>query len=375
MALAPGVRIGSYEVTSLLGSGGMGEVYRARDTKLQRDVALKILPDTFAADPARLARFEREARTLAALNHPLIAHLYGFEHAETTYALAMELVEGEDLALRIARGPIQLDEALPIARQIAEAVEAAHDAGIIHRDLKPANVKVRPDGVVKVLDFGLAKALEPAAATSPSVTQVPTLTSPALMTGAGMLLGTAAYMSPEQARGKPADHRSDIWAFAVVLYEMLTGRRAFDGDDVSTTLASVLKDRIDSAALPADTPVALRRLLRRCLEKDPRRRLASMADARLEIDEAMSSAQEETSLAPGAAAERKPRGWGRWVPWLVAGVASTVAAASGMLRSQPRTTEQPPKVACETNGPDTGPAAARSLGLSPDGRRVLGRTP
>ena len=228
MPLSAGTRLGPYEILSALGAGGMGEVYRARDTKLDRDVAIKILPEAFAADTERLARFQREAKTLASLNHPNIAHIHGLEESDGVRALVMELVEGEDLAQRIARGAIPVDEALPIAKQIAEALEAAHEQGIIHRDLKPANIKVRPDGTVKVLDFGLAKAMEPTGVASPSVSQSPTITTPA-MTEAGMILGTAAYMSPEQARGKPVDKRTDIWAFGCVLYEMLTGQRAFDG--------------------------------------------------------------------------------------------------------------------------------------------------
>src|SRR5207342_1397187 len=220
--LAPGLRLGSYEILSALGAGGMGQVYRARDTKLNRDVALKILPDAFASDLDRLARFTREAQTLASLNHPNIAHIHGLEESGGVRALVMELVEGEDLSQRIARGPTQLDDALPIAKQIAEALEAAHEQGIVHRDLKPANIKVRTDGTVKVLDFGLAKAMEPAGASSPGISMSPTITTPA-MTQAGMILGTAAYMSPEQARGGAVDRRADIWAFGVVLWEMLTG--------------------------------------------------------------------------------------------------------------------------------------------------------
>src|SRR5438093_1171265 len=224
--------------------------------------------DAFASDPERLARFEREAKTLASLNHPHIAAIYGFEKSGGLHALVMELVEGEDLSQRIARGAIPLGEALPIAKQIAEALEAAHEQGIIHRDLKPANIKVRADGTVKVLDFGLAKAMEPAGATSPNVSRGPTIASPAMMTGVGMILGTAAYMAPEQARGKTVDTRADIWAFGCVLFEMLTGRRAFGGEDVTDTVAAVLKSEPDWTVLPAATPAPIRRLLRRCLEKD-----------------------------------------------------------------------------------------------------------
>ena len=279
MALTPGIRLGVYEITAQIGEGGMGQVYRATDTTLSRQVAIKILPDAFAADPERLARFEREAKTLASLNHPHIAAIYGVEKSGGTLALVMELVEGDDLSQRIARGAIPLDEALPIAKQIAEALEAAHEQGIIHRDLKPANIKVRADGTVKVLDFGLAKAMEPASGALPSMSMSPTITTPA-MTQAGMILGTAAYMSPEQARGKTVDKRADIWAFGVVLHEMLTGQRLFTGEDITDTLAAVLKTATGLAALPAATPAGLRRLLRRCLEKDPRRRLQAIGEAR-----------------------------------------------------------------------------------------------
>ena len=229
MAIGPGSRLGPYEVTALIGEGGMGKVWRAHHTGLKRDDALKVLPDAFASDPDRLARFRREAQVLASLNHPNIAHVYGLEQSDGVQALVMELVEGPTLADRIAQGPIPVDEALPIAKQIAEALEAAHEQGIIHRDLKPANIKVRPDGTVKVLDFGLAKALEPMSGTRVDATASPTITSPAMMTGVGVLLGTAAYMSPEQARGKAVDKRSDIWAFGCVLYEMLTGRARVRG--------------------------------------------------------------------------------------------------------------------------------------------------
>ncbi len=297
MALSAGTRVGSYEITDSLGAGGMGEVYRARDTKLDRDVAIKVLPDLFAEDPERLARFQREARTLAALNHPNIATIHGIEESSTVgaglsrpmHALVMELVEGETLAERIATSAIPIDEALRIAHQIAEALQAAHEQGIIHRDLKPANIKVRPDGTVKVLDFGLAKALE-APAGSSALSMSPTITSPAMATGVGVLLGTAAYMSPEQAKGKPADKRSDIWAFGCVLYEMLTGRHAFQGDDVTETLAAVVLREPDWNALPADLSPAIRVLLRRALERDRRKRLADAAAALVLIEEAPSLA-------------------------------------------------------------------------------------
>jgi hypothetical protein len=253
-------------------------VWCATDTNLGRQVAIKILPDAFAHDPDRLARFEREAKTLASLNHPNIAVIHGLEKADGIRALVMELVEGPTLADRIGQGPILVDEALPIARQIAEALEGAHEQGIIHRDLKPANIKVRSDGTVKVLDFGLAKAMEPMGAMSPSASMSPTITTPA-MTQAGIILGTAAYMSREQAKGRPADRRSDVWAFGAVLYEMLTGRRAFEGEDISDTLASVLKSDPDWTALPTDVSAAIRTLLRRCLAKDRRQRIADASVA------------------------------------------------------------------------------------------------
>src|SRR5262245_19976779 len=242
--LPSGPRLGPYEIVSALGAGGMGEVYRARDTKLDRDVAIKVLPELFVSDPERVARFQREAKTLAALNHPHIGGIYGLEDADGVRALVLELVDGPTRIDRIALGPIPLDEALPIAKQIAEALEAAHEAGIIHRDLKPANIKLRPDGTVKVLDFGLAKALETTPG-SVNVTASPTITTPAMMTGVGMILGTAAYMSPEQAKGRQADKRSDVWAFGCVFYEMLSGRRAFEGEDVGDTLANILKAEPD----------------------------------------------------------------------------------------------------------------------------------
>ena len=294
MTIAVGTRLGPYEVRAPLGAGGMGEVYRARDSRLQRDVALKVLPEAFSNNPERLQRFEREAKALAALNHPHIANIHGLEESHRSsvsghviLALVMELVEGPTLAERIAAGTIPMDEALPIAKQIAEALEAAHAAGIIHRDLKPSNIKVRPDGTVKVLDFGLAKALESSAERDPNtLANSPTLTSPA--SRAGVILGTAAYMSPEQAAGQPVDERADIWAFGVVLYQMLTRQPPFAGESVTLVLANVLKSDPDWTRLPADTPPAVRRLLRRCLTRKPRERLHHIADARIEIEETLS---------------------------------------------------------------------------------------
>ena len=304
LALTPGTRLGVYDVIAPIGEGGMGQVYRATDTTLGRQVAIKILPDAFASDPDRMARFEREAKTLGSLIHPHIAAIYGFEKSAAMHALVMELVEGEDLAQRIARGAIPFDEALPVAKQIADALEAAHEKGIIHRDLKPTNIKIRPDGTVKVLDFGLAKAVDPAGTSSVDAMHSPTLTARA--TQMGMIIGTAAYMAPEQAKGKSVDQRADIWAFGVVLYEMLTGRRAFQGDDISEVLASVLKTDPDLSVVPADVSPSVHRLLRRCLEKDPRRRLSAIGDARLELDEIEPAAPAvRATAAPGAPFDRR----------------------------------------------------------------------
>jgi Tol biopolymer transport system component len=326
MTLSPGTRLGPYQVTAQIGAGGMGEVYRATDTTLARSVAIKVLPESVALDAERLARFEREAKTLASLNHPNIAQVYGFEKVDASTgsgqsgfrALVMELVEGPTLADRIAAGPIPIDEALPIARQIAEALEAAHDHGIIHRDLKPANVKVRADGTVKVLDFGLAKALDTVAAVA-GVSLSPTITSPA-MTHAGVILGTAAYMSPEQARGRPTDRRADIWAFGCVLFEMLAGRRPFPEEEtVSDTIAGVLKAEPSWDAL-SDAPPYVRALVERCLRKDVRRRLSHIAEARIAIDEGGTTAVQR----PEAATTR-----GRFLWPAVAAAAALIAAALG----------------------------------------------
>jgi eukaryotic-like serine/threonine-protein kinase len=300
LTLTPGTLLGVYEVNTQIGAGGMGEVYRARDTKLNRVVALKILPDAFAADSDRLVRFRREAQVLASLNHPNIAHLYGLEDAGSTHALVMELVDGPTLADRIAQGPIPLAEALPIARQIAEALEAAHEQGIVHRDLKPANVKVRDDGTVKVLDFGLAKALDPATASSTGMMNSPTLTARA--TQLGVILGTAAYMAPEQARGKVVDRRADIWSFGVVLDEMLTAQRTFKGEEISDVLAAVLRQDIDWTALPAGTPPRLTRLLERCLDRDLRERLRDIGEARIEIARILEGAPDRVVASASASA-------------------------------------------------------------------------
>ncbi|MBI3049747.1 MAG: serine/threonine-protein kinase [Acidobacteria bacterium] len=391
MSLNPGTRLGVYEVVAAIGQGGMGEVYRARDTKLDRDVAIKILPEAFAHDPERVARFQREAKTLAALNHPNIGGIYGLEEytsvvsgfSRTGAALVLELVEGPTLADRIARGPIPLNEALAIARQIAEALEAAHEHGIIHRDLKPANIKVREDGTAKVLDFGLAKALGPAEAghqvpqgggdrgvrLQPDLTASPTLSM--RTTQAGVVLGTAAYMSPEQAKGKLADKRSDVWAFGCVVYEMLTGRRAFEGDDVTDVLVSVLGKEPDWRALPDNTPPAIRRLVRRCLEKDRKERLPDIGVARLEIKEAATIPRTE-AVAPLPV--RRVRVWQR--PAAAASIGVSIAAATGLavwglIRPAPaalvRLTVTPPA------GQVVGTAADsdHDLTISADGTRVL----
>ena len=324
MTLQPGSRLGHYDVTAKLGEGGMGEVWRATDTQLNRDVALKILPEAFATDPDRLARFQREAQVLASLNHPGIAAIYGIEEDEGTRALVLELVEGPTLADRIAKGPIPVDEALPIAKQIAEALEAAHEAGVIHRDLKPANIKVREDGTVKVLDFGLAKALDPSPASDPS--ESPTLTAAA--TQMGVIMGTAAYMSPEQARGKPVDKRADIWAFGVVLYEMLTGHRAFQGEDVSLTLSAVLQREPEWEVLPLNIPHGLDTYLRRCFQKDPRQRVQAIGDVRL----AMEGAFETGGQAAGSVAAVAPSPWRRVLPAIAtAVVVGGVAVPAGWL--------------------------------------------
>ncbi len=365
MALAVGTRLGSFEILSAIGSGGMGEVYRARDTKLNREVAIKILPEAFAADAERVARFQREARVLASLNHPHIAAIYGLENADGVTALVMELVEGENLAWRLARGAISLDEALPLAKQIAEALETAHEQGIIHRDLKPANINLRPDGTVKVLDFGLAKTTEPVFS-SGDVAQSPTITSPA-MTRIGVILGTAAYMSPEQAKGSAANKRSDMWAFGCVLYEMLTGSRAFRGDDVGDTLAAVLRSQPDWSALPRDTPAAIRRLLRRCLVKDVKARIADASIARIEIEDVQSGANVDGEVVQKTV-ERRER-----LVWVSALVLVTLLAAGATAWMRPRAPAASPRLARFTIMLPSGnrfSSAARLMALSPDGTAI-----
>ncbi len=353
-----------YEVTAAIGEGGMGQVWRAHDTKLNRDVALKILPDSFASDRDRLARFEREAQVLASLNHPNIAHLYGVEEEGQTRALVMELVKGPTLADRIEGGSIPLADVLSIARQIAEALEAAHEQGIVHRDLKPANVKVREDGMVKVLDFGLAKALDPTSASGADVNNSPTFTANA--TQMGMILGTAAYMSPEQAKGKVVDKRADIWAFGVVLYEMLAARTMFSSENVSETLAQVILKDPDWGTLPPATPRALRDLLRRCLVRDPRNRLRDIGDARIAIHEA-----EKEAAAPAvhpettAASRRRERVLG------AAALLFMLTTAGVLVRSTLAPEPALETVRFDVFPPGTNTASAvRWLELSPNGRHL-----
>jgi Tol biopolymer transport system component len=377
-----GNRLGVYEITAQIGEGGMGRVYKARDSQLGRDVALKVLPEGLTQDAERLARFEREAKLLASLNHPNIAHIYGLETSGGSPALVMELVEGPTLADRLAQGSLSITESLSIARQIAEALEEAHEKGIVHRDLKPQNVKASIEGKVKVLDFGLAKAMEPTGAASASgtapggavnLTYSPTLTSPAMgATVAGVILGTAAYMSPEQARGGAVDERADIWAFGVVLYEMLCGARLFASDTVSDTLAGVLKTEIDFGALPEETPPAVRRLLKRCLERNPKNRLHSIADARIVLDEIARGPAEAPPEAL-AAAGSSGRSAVRWLTWagllaagLLAGWGLTQVAESGSAARH-----VPVRARLTVALPADAPLAAGnflpSLAFSPDG--------
>ena len=358
MPFESGTRVGPYQVSGPLGAGGMGEVYRATDTNLGRQVAIKVLPASVAADVDRLARFEREAKTLAALNHPHIAAIYGLERTANTTALVMELVEGPTLADRIAQGALPLDDVLPIATQITDALAAAHDQGVVHRDLKPANIKVRPDGTVKVLDFGLAKTIEPdatsALAGAPSLS--PTITSPA-MTQAGVLLGTAAYMSPEQARGKAVDKRADIWAFGCVLFEMVTGRRAFGGNDVTETITAVMRDQPDLNLAPAQ----IRRALAHCFEKDPRKRLRDIGDVWALLDDHVP--------VPGVRAVATPA-WRRLLPWALVTATSAVAVVVSVSHLT-ETRVVPPPVRFQLQIPSE--AGSATPLISPDGTRVAYR--
>jgi Tol biopolymer transport system component len=363
--LTSGTRIGTYEIIDAIGAGGMGEVYRARDTKLRREIAIKILPEMFASDAGRVARFQREAELLATLNHPHIAAIYGTDDSSGVLALVLELIEGETLAERIERGALPLDDALAIARQLVDALEAAHDRGIVHRDLKPANIKVTPDGSVKVLDFGLAKIAEAGGVAGSGSGGAPLSMSPTLSvhaTGAGVILGTAAYMAPEQARGKPVDRRVDIWAFGCVLFEMLTGRQTFGGDTVSDAVAAILRGDVDWNALPEPMPPAIVRLLRRCLEKDPQKRLPHIGVARLEIGEALSDAPPARPSPPPVTFRRER------VVWLaVAAVLGSIAAALIVRTAQPPPDARPFQL--EVTTPPT--PDAMSFAIAPDGEHLV----
>ena len=368
MALTLGARLGPYEITAKIGEGGMGEVYQATDTNLKRVVAIKVLPESVASGGERLARFQREAEVLASLNHPNIGAIYGLEDAAGSKALVMELVEGPTLADRIAQGAIPLDEALPIAKQITEALEAAHEQGIIHRDLKPANIKLRPDGVVKVLDFGLAKALEPTGS-DVLASQSPTITTPA-MTQAGMILGTAAYMSPEQAKGRTVDKRSDVWAFGAVLYEVLSGQRAFDGEDMTDVLGAVVRLEPAWDVLPLDTPPVLTMFLKQCLKKDPKQRVPDIAAMRLALEGAF-----ETGVSEAAAsiAVSQPAVWRRAWPLAVASLVTAVVVSFGW-SAWPTSPEPRPvtRFVDESSvGRVIGDNSRPLMAFSPDGRHFV----
>ena len=376
MTIAPGTHIGPYEITAKLGEGGMGVVWKAKDFHLGREVALKVLPEGFTEDPERLQRFEREAKVLASLNHPNVAQIYGLEASGDTRALIMELVEGPTLAERLEQGSLPLDESLSIARQIAEALEEAHEKGIVHRDLKPQNVKASIEGKVKVLDFGLAKAMDPAGTASGAPSASRLAASPTLTLGAtvqGVILGTAAYMAPEQARGTGVDARADIWAFGVVLYEMLSGRTAFTAETVPDTLAAVLTREIDWSALPESTPPAIRRLLRRCLERKPKSRLHSIADARIVIDEVLAGVAEPAPIAvPAPAAAVPPRS--RWLLPAVAVAAIAVGFAAGRFAGGPATSAAESELEVALALPADYSLSTRDLvelAISPDGRRQV----
>jgi serine/threonine-protein kinase len=369
MTLQPGTGVGSYEIIAPLGAGGMGEVYRAKDTKLGRDVALKILPASFTNDPDRVARFRREAQVLASLNHPHIAQIYGLEEANGTQFLVLELVDGESLDKRIARGRIPVDEALGIAKQIAEALEAAHEKGIIHRDLKPANIALTKDGSVKVLDFGLAKAVETMGAPVDAMNS-PTITTPAMMTGVGVILGTAAYMSPEQAKGRAADRQSDIWAFGCVLFEMLTGTRAFVGDDVGDTLASVLAREPQLDVIPATVPRPIRTLLKGCLAKDRKQRIGDVSTVVFVLRESASLAGADGSRAADAPLRsRRPA----TIVWVAAGMVISAILAAGAvwvaMRPTPRVTRT--TIATDVATTLTINGLDRDIAITPDGSRIV----
>jgi len=358
MGVAAGTRLGGYQIVALLGTGAMGEVYRARDSKLNRDVALKVLPATFAADAERLGRFRREAQVLASLNHPNIGAIYGLEDSTDAHALILELVDGPTLADRIAQGPMSIDEARSVARQIADALDAAHERGVVHRDLKPANIKIRTDGTVKVLDFGLAKALDRAGLAHDDT--VSGLTVAIQETQPGVVLGTPAYMSPEQARGRAVDKRGDVWAFGCVLFEMLAGCRAFAGDTMTDVLAGVIERSPDWSRLPPGTPPPIDRLLRRCLDKDVKRRLRDIGDARVDMDDVQGT--------PPVVAAGRPSHRERFV-WAALAIAAAGLAAFGAMRFRPSVPA--PEVRFETTLPPGTPTNFAQLAISPDGRQLV----
>src|SRR5687767_836414 len=361
MSLQPGTRLGVYEIQSALGAGGMGEVYRARDSKLGRDVAIKVLPEAVVSDPERVVRFEREAQLLAAINHPHIAGIYGLEQTSSQHFLAMELVEGESLAERLRGGALPLDETLAVARQIGEALAAAHEKGIIHRDLKPANVMLTRDGSVKVLDFGLAKIVDSPSAASSSVSMSPTLSLPATM--AGTILGTAAYMSPEQARGRSVDKRTDVWGFGCVLFEMLSGKRAFEGEDATETIAAVVRAEPNWSALPKDVPARVASVIRGCLVKEPRQRFADISIPLYLLGE-----DRVPATAPPPVANRARRAF---LPWSAVALLAAALVATVALWAPWQTREaEPMRFAIVT--PPAQPvqvsATDRVVEISPDGR-------
>jgi len=372
MTLSPGTRLGPYEIVAPLGAGGMGEVYRARDTRLGREVAVKVLPEEFAKDAERLARFQREAQILASLNHPNVAAIYGIEESKGVRALVLELVEGPTLAERLAKGALPVAEALDVCRQIASALEAAHESGVIHRDLKPANVKISPAGEVKVLDFGLAKGTPtPASGSDPHLSHSPTMTEGA--TAAGVILGTAAYMSPEQARGKPVDRRTDIWSFGCVLYECLTGRRTFEGETISDMIARILEREPDWSALPAATPTKARELLRHCLEKEAKKRLRDIGDARIELEEAVAAGKPPSGILGAVQPPPAQRARGSRFAFALAGAALVAGVAIGIVFANARRPASRGARAGATCLSVAMPSELRfqRARLSPDGRSVI----
>jgi len=364
MSLTPNTRLGPYEIVAPLGAGGMGEVYRAKDTRLDRDVAIKVLPETFACDPERVARFQREAKVLASLNHPHIAAIYGFEEANAVRFLVLELVEGETLADRLKTGPLPVDEALSVCKQIAEAVETAHEQGVIHRDLKPANVKITPDGAVKVLDFGLAKAMAAEDRSTTEIVNSPTITAD--YTRPGVILGTAAYMSPEQARGRPLDRRTDIWSFGVVLFECLSGQKPFVGDTATDLVAKILEREPDWNALPETTPTNVRMLLQRSMQKDRKQRLRDIGEAWVVLDGALAGDFSVAGLVP----VRSLPTWRRAMPWFVCAI---LIAALGALWLSIRPVKQPAMRFTLTIPESQALRAPRwpMMDISPDGTRIV----